>query len=352
MIWLCLIVPIVSSLILHFFYKKNITALEFSGLIISSVIFILICKIVSGQINTIDTEYWNGWVSELQYYEEYTTIETYTTTDSKGHIQVHTKPVYHGPEYKLFTSNNEIINVNKEVWIDFLNRWGPVQKRWSFNPVKNSIKPSQDGPVVPIVRKHTYRNKIQSSNSIYKFEKLENPEESGVYDYPKISRYGLIYNPIMGSTDEFASHVLKDWNARLGAKCQVHMMICIYQNKPLQTFYDQRNYWQGGNKNEFTVCIGMIGDKVDWCEVLSWTDVEDLKTDISFQARVLNPFDLVKFINNHLGPMVEERYVRKQFSDFDFINIEPSLTSVVITFIMTIIFCVGVSYLLINNDIY
>jgi len=43
----------------------------------------------------------------LQFYYEYTTIETYTTTDSKGNITTHTRPVHHsGWHSNPYDSNN------------------------------------------------------------------------------------------------------------------------------------------------------------------------------------------------------------------------------------------------------
>lgn len=351
MIWLCLVVPVITCIILYVFFKREVTSLEFVGLIGTSVIFILICKLIIGQMQVTDTEFWNGWVTESQYHESWTEIIVETVIDSDGKSHLQTRTVHHPPEYYAFTSNDEKIIINKKTWNHLLNKWGgEINRRWSSDPVKNSVKPSLDIHYTPIVTQHFYKNKTQASNSVYKFEKIEDPEKAGVYEYPVLQSYGMIYDPIIGLSTPEAERCLFEWNSQLGRKCQVHMLICIYQDKPIQTFYDQKNYWQGGNKNEFIVCIGMNEKTIDWCEIMSWSDVEDLKTDVSFYVRNMKHLDLIKFINEYLGPQVQERFVRKKFEDFDFIIVEPPLWAVIITFILTIMFCCGISCWLVTNE--
>ena len=53
---------------------------------------------------------------------------------------------------------------------------------------------------------------------------------------------------------------------------------------------------------------------------------------------------------DEIGPMVQEKFVRKQFADFDYITIEPPFWAVMTTFLVTIAVNVGLSLWIVHNE--
>ena len=82
----------------------------------------------------------------------------------------------------------------------------------------------------------------------------------------------------------------------------------------------QRAYWQGGNKNEFVVCIGLnSNEKIEWARTFSWTDEQIKEVETSQWLMHQHNLDWIAFhdwLKFHL-----KDWKRKEFKDFDYINI-------------------------------
>jgi len=156
------------------------------------------------------------------------------------------------------------------------------------------------------------------------------------------------YNPIMGDNNTKASKNLSFHNAHLGTKKQVHMMIIVYNDQPIQAAMKQEQYWKKGNKNEFILCIGKKKGKTDWAYVISWTDVEILKIQVARKVKEM-PYDLENIVDM-MAIEVTKQYVRKQFTDFSYISVEPTMKTVMITFFITLFVTIIISLIVIFND--
>lgn len=124
----------------------------------------------------------------------------------------------------------------------------------------------------------------------------------------------------------------------------------MFNNPSRQAGLYQEDQWEGGNKNELNITIGI--DKqgnVKWCHVFSWTDKRDIvvntRTFIEKQGK-LNLSELA----DYLYPQVEATWQRKSFADFEYLTIEPSTTSLVVSFIITLIINVAVAAFVIGNE--
>lgn len=174
---------------------------------------------------------------------------------------------------------------------------------------------------------HTYTNKIRHSHSIFRYEKIskDEKEEYGLYDYPEI-----IDNDqecILGK--EFPAHVhraFRLFNSYFGAKYQIRVFILLFDaNKGITVSEKQRAYWNGGNKNELVVCLGIDDvDRVKWCHSFSWMDEPVMTVKIEGYFREHEKLDLMVF--NFWLRMNIEYWQRKEFEDFNYIDV--SLSSV------------------------
>jgi len=206
---------------------------------------------------------------------------------------------------------------------------------------------------VPVTTLHTYKNRVQASHEIVRFQNVDRSRFQ-LFAYPEITNF--YYCPSIlgdgGPTKLAADDLLGIANAKLGSKKQVRIWILVFKDQPPETGEAQYHYWKGGNKNEFILCIGV--DKhymIQWCKAISWTTVADLKEDAQnfvLQAES-HQLDLVAIVT-WVIQNVEDRFVRKEFSDFSRISVDPPLWAVLLTFLLTAIVNVALSAWIIHND--
>jgi len=112
----------------------------------------------------------------------------------------------------------------------------------------------------------------------------------------------------------------------------------------------QEDYWEGGNKNEFVVTIGVNSKgKVTWCYPFSWSDDETPKIKIrNFVQKQKKRLDLVK-TTSYIGEQLQN-FERKQFSDFAYLKVQPTKTQTIWAFVLTFILNIGLSIWIIVNE--
>ena len=106
----------------------------------------------------------------------------------------------------------------------------------------------------------------------------EKAKELGLFEYPEIQDYDQ--KSLLGvRLDRLTEKKIKYLNATFGDKYQFRMYILVFKDKPLVISEQQKSYWQGGNKNEFVLCLGYNTKthKVDWCNPFSWCDSPKLE---------------------------------------------------------------------------
>lgn len=358
-----MVIPVVTVLVLYWKYSHHTVWWEFLIPVVVSVILITICKFSISAIQTMDTEYWGGWAVRAEYDEAWTEQCTRTVTDSEGHTHTETYYVYHPAEWHLVDSNQVTVSIDKKHFDEFCRKFGnkKFQSVFRMNQVGfggNRYVTTWNGNeevFVPVTTKHRYENRVRVSPSLFKFDKVskEDLKTYELFDYPKISGYYQCPSILGdgGPTTNPAERLLTIANAKLGKKKEVRMWILVFKNQPLQAAFLQQNYWQGGNKNEFILAIGVDNEhRVEWCHSISWSEEEGLKVDA--RNAVLDqkgqPLDLVKVVN-WVTPEIDRRFVRKHFSDFNYLTIEPPWWAVLITFGLTLGTNIGISYWIIRQ---
>ena len=130
--WLNLIIPIAIALYLSITHREYIWK-EFaiqSGatLLYVSLIFTLL---FSTTTDLMDTEFWNGQVSKFEYYEEWDEEVTYqesyecgTSKNPRTCYRTKTRIDHHSPYWKILTSNDETISINRSEYRVASNQFG------------------------------------------------------------------------------------------------------------------------------------------------------------------------------------------------------------------------------------
>ena len=138
-------------------------------------------------------------------------------------------------------------------------------------------------------------------------------------------------------------------NGYYGERKQFRVFVLFFMNKPEEIVEKQRSYWQGGNKNELVVCVGIDKNKnVKWCNAFSWCDspVVGVKSRDWFMS---NPVNLEKYAE-YIGPIVEKEWHRKNFEDFDYLTIELTDGQYWAIIILLLIFNIVMSSWIVTNN--
>lgn len=367
------IVALINIFVMYHFFKQHLVWWEVIPPIFLSIMFGLICKFGTETALTRDYEYHGGWAVKVENQKAWTEWYTVTVTDyctKNGKREVcgsHTETRYrHHPEtWDLKDSNGYEISIDNMHYNELKNLWkNEVEevghsRDWHHSSGDGRFYYSNwnhaDETFVPVTTGHSYTNKVQASKkSLFHFVEVKKNEvkEYGLIELPEIySYYKMQYISGNGPKYTEASTKLEKLNAALGRKKQVQMRIIVFNNQPIEAALKQEAYWQGGNKNEFIVCVGVDKNyNVKWSHVISWTPVELLKIKVRDYSRSIGKLDLEKIVD-YMGEEIDKSFERKHFKDFDYLQIEIPTWVSVLCFFLCLASTIGIDYWAINNDI-
>ena len=325
-------------------------------------------------INESDTEYWGSYMTKIRHYDDWDEWVHKTCTrrvpagrDSKGNTIYRTETYdcsyrdYH-PERWTYTDNYGSehyfcdkaefdramaeLGYPKMVFVDmhrhYYTKDGDAQDYYWDGTFENSRT---------LTTWHTYTNKVIASRSIFRFEDIdkEKAKELGLFEYPEIQDYDQ--KSLLGvRLDRLTMKKIKYLNGTFGSKYQFRMYILVFKDKPLVISEQQKSYWQGGNKNEFVLCLGYNTKthKIDWCNPFSWCDSPKLEVATKRYFREhpnLNLMGYCKWLEKNIN-----LWKRKEFKDFDYIDVEMSDGQTTALFIIILLLDIGMSIFLIGNN--
>lgn len=373
--------PLVCAIFLLIFFRQKVVWWEYIILVVPSIL--LSTGIYFGMISNSqsDTEYLGDYVTTIRDYDPWNEYihRTCTTThsDGKGHsytttydcsyVDLHPRrytqifsdgsehdlgEVEFGRIFKMWSTPYEFVDMHR----NFHTIDGDMhQRKWDLNPEHSKT----------VTFTNSYKNKIKTSRSIFGFSKISKKEAQslGLYDYPKVEEQsktsGLFDNdenqsPFLGYKP--TKNELIKWqyiNGYYGASKQFRAYILFFYNQPESIVEKQRDYWEGGNKNEMIMCFGIDSTtkEVQWFDAFSWCDKPTFEVNFrSYMNEQSNKLDLIS-----LGNWVEKTGIsywkRKEFKDFDYIKIELSGTQLTWLFIIIIMFNIGMSvYVVLNRQ--
>ncbi|HAU66561.1 TPA: hypothetical protein DCW61_04405 [Candidatus Uhrbacteria bacterium] len=380
LIWGAMIIPVVVTIVLLVWFKHQTVWWEFLVPFVISLVCVIASKSITEAIQTSDTEYWGGWATQAEYYERWdeevpckhtkycTRFVTRTRSDGSSYSDTEsydcgTEHFYdidnHPPHWVLVDSNGESQSINQDQFEGLAQKWNSrtfVDLNRNYHSIDGdkyvATWDGNDETIVLVTTQHRYENRVQSSNSIFNFEEIKDPGSLGLYEYPRIGTWDQ--RAILGdggTRTNQADARLRYWNAKYGAGKQVKMFILIFpEGSALKTGLAQENYWKGGNKNEFTLAIGVDRDrKVTWAHIISWTEVDRLKIDVrDYAMEHEGQLDLMNLVD-YMSKEVYEKFERKPFKEFSYLTVEPPGWAVALSYLITLLVNVGLSFWIINN---
>ena len=364
---LIFLIPIVTAGILAFKFREKTALWEYAVVLVPSLLLFFALKYSFVYISSLDKEYLSDLVSKITYYEDWdeSVMVTHTRTVSCGNGKTRTETYvvperrYHPKRYVYETVTGETNDVSEDEYKLICYK---LNMPAVFKDMHRSYR-SKDGDAYvtswnrtrensyPVTWTHLYQNKVKASSySIFKYGNMSEEEikENKLFDYPEIKNNDQ--NPILGfnatDTDIDAVRYL---NGYRGPKNQIHVFILCFNNPSLEVAEMQKAYWQGGNKNEFVVCLGVKNNTVIWCNPFSWSDepMLEVKTRDYF---IKHPDINFKDYAEWLDTQIDKNWHRKEFNDFNYLSIELSIGWYIAILIIILCYNVGISYWVITNE--
>lgn len=366
--WLLLLIPIIIGLFFYLVYNKSITVVEALSPLLIVVLMLFFSKSCSVSRQTSDVEYLNGYLVSATYYEDWTEPRTcsYTTCSGSGKNRVCTThyyscPQYHPEKWEVKDNRGYTWSISKEEYDKYLKLWGNEK----FVDLDRNYTNGDDGDsyVTNFDRKkehiflttieHGYENKVQASHSLFKIPQIsdEKAKKLGLYDYPDIVSYKQ--HRLIGLKSPKLDHKMEILNAYLGKSKQVNSYLIIFNNKDKKYGDYQERYWMGGNKNEFNVILGFNKNKtLSWFKIMTFSESQELKINIRnyLSSHINKGIDLSKFID-YLHGQIKTNYTRKNFSDFDYLEIDFTDTEFMWLGIIIFIVVIGFNIFSVFNNI-
>jgi len=358
-----LLVPILMGVVLIAFYKHKVLWWELVIPVVYTVIFIAIAKWIAVTSLTTDTEYHSGYVGEVVYYEDWNERIHRTCCHKCGkstccHDCSYT--LYHPERWEVRTTVGSF-GISKQ-------RYQKLMQQFKAKPTFRDMHrhyytddgdayygawPGDDESLEPAVSTDTYENRPKASLSLFHYTPLDTTE----LKVHKPMIYPDIYDVyrqdcLLGIDDKAAHRKLQILNSRLGIPRGVKAFIIVYVDKPREAAIAQERFWEGGNRNEIVLCIGVDANyNVQWAHDFSWTDRQDFKVEVrSFAEQQSGTALKLEPIIDFMYQEVNTRWKEKDFKDFDYIHIEPTANQVIWIAILTIITNVLIGWWIVANE--
>lgn len=355
MIWAAVAWPLLAGAASVILFNRRVTIFEALALLIAPLGVIWALKWFGDAIVTNDVEYWTAPIAGATYNKAWTERKPchhYKKT-KHGRQKKHAfDKVKHKSSCYAEDTTGQKIKIPQWHFDELCRAFGnrnklplPARVMENVTWVSETTKwDGHDSDLVAATTTHRYVNRIPASKSEYTYHEGDIAEWR-LYDYPEIKN-DYEAPALLGFDDPEAARRLDVLNAKHGPTNQVRVMILVFVDKPREAGLAQEARWQGGNKNEFVICIGLdYKNAVQWSHVFSWTDSEDLKIEARNKVaeqkdRRLNLSPILDWLEGNIG-----RFKRKSFSDFDYLNVTPPLWYVLLAHIV-VLFVTGLWFYL------
>lgn len=347
------------------------TVMFFSIPTLVTLLLIAVMSCTMKSCNSSDTEYLSYYYTKLRHTDKWNEyihrtctrrVKTGETPDGKA---IYKEEEYdcsyvdeHPERWIAYDNDGSEIYLNEDEWTRIKNKWKVpsifVDMHRHYYTIdgdaQDYVWDKRKETIETYTQTHSYRNYIANSQSQFKLRDISHNEakELGLYDYPDIN--GNEQNPIVGYTKYITKHDVKEiqyLNAIYGKSRQFRTFVLIYADKSPAIVEDQRCYWQGGNKNEFIICVGIDGktNELKWLNGFTWMEDETMLLRCRDEMIQKSKF-LIKDYSQWIQKNIK-LWKRKEFKDFEYIEDDAALsdgqmmgiliTVIIVNLIMTFI---------------
>lgn len=104
----------------------------------------------------------------------------------------------------------------------------------------------------------------------------------------------------------------------------------------------QKNYWDGGNKNEVVICVDVDRNsgRINWVYPFTWG--ENKRISIDLREDIANMETLNFTAMYHIVDKATEGFTYRDFKQFDYLSVDPPTWEVWFVYILTLGITIGV----------
>ena len=288
--FLLILIPIIAGGIVWLRFKE-IVLWEWASSVACALCTIFCIFAISKCSAGRDTEIVSGCVTSVhripEWHAEWTELQTYTTTDSKGNVRTHTRTVTrtrHYPEEFYASTTIGQISISREFWGKVSSRYG-VQKSLGYRPdhdwgdlfdYSSDVQNRNESlPEYPVHLSSSWINPLLGTDSIKLGQKITDDEAQKL----KLPKYPQVDNPwvsnrIIGATD-IPVWFWDSMNAGLGSRYKINLILVNMSNQTAADAVKLKDYWKNGKKNDLVLCYGS-----DWSYVFGWSETELVKKSL------------------------------------------------------------------------
>lgn len=340
------LIPLIAGLVM-FIKNRSINIWEWIGSSIIAFIIAGIFHIIAVKGMTDDVETWSGRITSIRQFSEWQEAyeeaiyrtETYTTTDSEGNVETHTREVFdhwedrtrwHREHHEAYSDINTEYSIGKPEYEKLVKLFGEVhpvkgvRTTWEHSSHmiagdKNDyVSTPVSGFIYPITDLRHFENRIKAAPSTFSFIKV--PTNISVFSYPKNANWRQSDRLIGEAKKLIDIKLFDDMNARLGPAKKVNVIMIGFKNQDTIMGNWQEAKFIGGKKNDVVICFNISGTNTTWAKTFGWTDRKIVNANID--TIVLN-----NPINNTILPKIEQEikknYMLKDWNSFSYITIDP-----------------------------
>ncbi len=349
--YLLAMIPLIMGGVLFIFSKR----INWQEWIINSVVVFLLAGIthwVALAGMTADKETWSGQIVQSREYSpwheyyEYAVYRTeiYYTTDSKGNSQMNTRQVFdhweptdrwHNIHWHCWSNIDTGYEISgehhKALEVRFNDRHPEQGERTTSEHNSRMIggdpydyvANNHTGWVEPVTKLVSFSNRIKAAPSVFSFVK---PPVGTVSAYPRNDE-PFVSDRLLGSATLIDKLAFDQMNARLGPTKKVNVIMVGFGSKGSEYGQMQQAEWIGGKKNDIVITFGGVNTKPTWVYVFGWTEKDITKRNI--ESIILKNGAVTSTL-----PIIEKEirlnYALKDWSKFDYIQIQPPTWSYVV----------------------
>ncbi len=189
----------------------------------------------------------------------------------------------------------------------------------------------------PTSVEHSFTNYIKGNpDSILRRQGLEGKWAGQLPEYPRVYDHYRADKFIGGGKE--ANDLLAAMNGRLGKKKQVDVIVVVTRSGDREFKEALKEHWLGGKKNDLVVVIGVPQPPaIAWADVVTWSRSDEMGIQIRDRLQALPAFDVPQILGV-IESEVDKGFVRRRWSDFDYLKSTIEVTDTV----RTVLFVVGI----------
>lgn len=378
-IWLAMLIPFVGCAIAYKLFPKKFVWWELLLPTAACFVFILITKFSVEKAMLSDTQYRGGLIVEARYYEYWSTWIQRTcyrdgpciSRDKNGNCTAYQQIPYDCSYCDENSAYWEVYDDQGHSWRVSESEYRRLMKQWNATPEFVELNRSidrhfgcgQDGDMYRIrwdggmltaessTWETSYDNHVQVSKSNFDLRDVSEEEarKYGLYDYPKVDGYkqpnilGIdSLNFIQPNYKLGAKKMFEYFNGSYGPKRKIRVYVLLFNNKPMDVAIKQKNYWDGGNKNEVVICIDVDRNsgKINWVYPFTWGENKRISIDLREDIADLDTLNFTSMY--HIVDKATEGFTYRDFKQFDYLSVDPPTWEVWFVYIITLGITIGV----------